>query len=284
MHKRFLIICLLLLTGLTGCMQNYESVVVLIHNSLLPKDGEHSLIVRFSLGQAKDSVMIFPVVGGRIVGISEYVGFRYIIDNSQEVLLLRRTFSNGEQSVLPNTSQSNDKLENLRVNLDSVTLYQAKFSQEKEKQNDLLYEGIGIPKQYTELQAQLPLGFDSTLYVLNAHNTTKDTCFITYSTQELTNIRLRIPPFGGNVQLTSFVLVISTTNKDLGNDVKSYLPDISVMLKDSAGKETTVFERTRQQPLLRSELNYRYTLGSRRASIQGQQVHGYAEYTLPIRR
>lgn len=279
MYKRSVFLLLSCLLYLAGCMQRYESISIAFNNSILPQDHQASIAIHFAFGQAKDTVLIFPVYNGRIIGAGNGQGFSQILDNAQTIQIFRGNMTD-RPSVLP-SSESTSALGHIRIDMDSTILYQGRFSLEKNKRADFILEGIGMPKSYVETEALLPLGFDSTFYSIIALNTTKDTCRIIFSTQQQSSNFLQIPPFQRST-LTTFLLVNSRVNKDIGEDISLYLPSISAVLKDSIGQESTVLQRTSQQPLRRSEADFRYQL--RGYQFLNNLRLPQADYFIPIRR
>ncbi|MBL7990747.1 MAG: hypothetical protein JNN25_04855, partial [Candidatus Kapabacteria bacterium] len=178
----------MLLLFASSCMPNYNSMEIAVNTAILSDKNQSSFIVRFAFGSAPDSVMVFPIVDGRIIGIKDLeiqsgrsyaatVGYR-----GQSIRIFRQQLDNNSQNDFLTALGTSTSLVKLSISIDNVSLYDVDYSREPSKKDDITTFNVGIPKQLSETLGILPIGFDSTQYTIELANRTRDTCTIAYST------------------------------------------------------------------------------------------------------
>jgi hypothetical protein len=259
MQRFFFLCCAFVIPCFYGCTRTYHHFQVALNPSLYGSLATASLAIKYSAGNIKDSVLIFPIDNGQIIssqsngGISGYFRSDWV---GIRLFSFSPTSSQQDYSSLLGTNESVQKVS---VWIDNNLLYNADFTREVARKADVIIENISFAKSSTELLGSIPLGFDSTEYTLSLYNKSKDTCFILYSTPMQQNISTTLRAFS-KINLYGFVAVDSRLNKDVGDALKNYVPEITVHRKDSLGRDTTVYKRSPQQPTMRSEWQYTYTL------------------------
>lgn len=258
--RRFFLLCFaFVIPCFNGCTRTYHHFQVALNPSLYRGLTTASLSIKYSAGNIKDSVLIFPIDNGQIISSqSDGAVSGYFRSDWGGIRLFSFSPTSSQQDY-SSLLGTNESVQKVSVWIDNNLLYNADFTREAARKADVIIENISFPKSSIELLGSIPLGFDSTEYTLSLYNKSKDSCFILYSTPMQQNISTTLRAFG-RINLYGFVAVDSRLNKDVGDGLKNYVPEITVHRKDSLGRDTTVYKRSPQQPTMRSEWQYTYRL------------------------
>jgi hypothetical protein len=273
---------------LSSCaLRTYHHFELTLNSTpLLANRTASSLVVQFSAGSIKDSVMIFPIDNGVIINSQPQSGTRPILFvnsaynsyTSISVFSFEPSDKRQDYTSLLGTSESVQKIS---VWLDRELLYKADFTKESTKKSDVIVSNISIPKSTSELLGMIPLGFDSTQYTLSVKNNTKDSCTIVYSTPSANNLLKKLASYQ-TVSLYNFIHIDANQNKDIGEALQEYLPEIHIIRRDSLNQEISVYNRSMQQPIRRSEWQYSYDLSGYNLYSSPHRYLPQALYTFVI--